>query len=152
MVENISDEPIKVIVNDPEAVAPTITVDNPDCQIPAAAVEISENVYSQMLEGQGVGLRITADDNGQPVLIEQPAPTEEELSSAAARRRDVLLTEAATRIAPLQDAVDLGDASSDEEAALLSWKRYRVALNRLAQQEGYPARIEWPVSPAEATV
>lgn len=51
-------------------------------------------------------------------------------------------------IAPLQDAVDLGEATPAEEAALLAWKRYRVALNRLPDQPGYPSQITWPVQPA----
>lgn len=51
-------------------------------------------------------------------------------------------------IAPLQDAVDIDEATEAEAALLKEWKRYRVALNRLPDQPGYPAEIEWPASPA----
>jgi len=51
-------------------------------------------------------------------------------------------------IAPLQDAVDLDEATEAETAALKEWKRFRVALNRLPDQEGYPAEIDWPAPPA----
>ncbi|TDJ74810.1 phage tail protein [Pseudomonas putida] len=51
-------------------------------------------------------------------------------------------------IAPLQDAVDIDDATDDEKALLALWKKYRVALNRLPDQEGYPANISWPAPPA----
>lgn len=51
-------------------------------------------------------------------------------------------------IAPLQDAVDIDDATEAEEASLKLWKKYRVALNRLPDQPGYPATIDWPASPA----
>lgn len=71
----------------------------------------------------------------------------EALTTRALVERDRLLGDATTRIAPLQDAVDLGDASSDEEAELTAWKRYRVALNRVQQQAGFPRAIEWPVMP-----
>ena len=47
------------------------------------------------------------------------------------RQRDSLLALAAIRIAPLQDAVDLDDASDEEVALLKKWKQYRVALNRI---------------------
>lgn len=47
-------------------------------------------------------------------------------------------------IAPLQDAVDLDDATEAEVAALKAWKKYRVALNRLPEQPGYPTDIDWP--------
>lgn len=51
-------------------------------------------------------------------------------------------------IAPLQDAVDLDEATEAEAALLKEWKRYRVALNRLPEQPGYPAEIDWPAPPA----
>ncbi|CAK16856.1 tail fiber assembly protein [Pseudomonas entomophila] len=53
-----------------------------------------------------------------------------------------------TAIAPLQDAVDLDEASEAEVARLKEWRRYRVALNRLPEQPGYPADIDWPLAPA----
>ncbi|MNG08838.1 Caudovirales tail fiber assembly protein [compost metagenome] len=51
-------------------------------------------------------------------------------------------------IAPLQDAVDIDDATEAEVLLLKAWKKYRVALNRVPEQAGYPATIEWPVAPA----
>lgn len=51
-------------------------------------------------------------------------------------------------IAPLQDAVDLDEATEAEALRLKEWKRYRVALNRLPEQPGYPAVIDWPAPPA----
>lgn len=51
-------------------------------------------------------------------------------------------------IAPLQDAVDLDDATDTEVAALKAWKKCRVALSRVPDQPGYPDAIDWPVSPA----
>lgn len=50
-------------------------------------------------------------------------------------------------IAPLQDAVDLEDATDAELVMLKEWKRYRVALSRLPDQVGYPSEINWPVQP-----
>lgn len=64
-------------------------------------------------------------------------------------RRDMLLREAATRIAPLQDAVDLGIATEHEAEQLHLWKLYRVQLSRIEQQEGFPLAVDWPSTPAE---
>ncbi|WP_085599588.1 MULTISPECIES: tail fiber assembly protein [unclassified Pseudomonas] len=61
--------------------------------------------------------------------------------------RDQLLLQAATRISPLQDAVDLGDATAAEEAELKKWKQYRVAVNRVDQQSGFPRAVSWPPAP-----
>ena len=41
-------------------------------------------------------------------------------------------------IAVLQDAVDLEMATAEEEAALKSWRRYRVLLSRLRADAKYP--------------
>ena len=76
-----------------------------------------------------------------------PPPSNEDLASAAQSLKVVLMSEAAKHIAPLQDAVDLGMATEEEEAALLAWKRYRVLLSRIDQQADYPVNIEWPEMP-----
>ena len=51
-------------------------------------------------------------------------------------------------IAPLQDAVDLEEATPEENDALKAWKRYRIALNCLPEQPGFPETIDWPELPA----
>ncbi|MDM9555955.1 MULTISPECIES: tail fiber assembly protein [Pseudomonas] len=52
-----------------------------------------------------------------------------------------------TAIAPLQDAVDLEEATAEEVDRLKNWKRYRIALSRVSEQSGYPAAIDWPATP-----
>jgi hypothetical protein len=65
-------------------------------------------------------------------------------------KRDALLREAVLRIAPLQYAEDIGDASHEEQLQLLEWKLYSVELNRIEQQVGFPSEITWPVVPGSA--
>lgn len=72
-----------------------------------------------------------------------PPPTAAEVLA----QRDALLSIAALRIAPLQDAVDLDDATAAEEALLKAWKQYRVALNRIESAAGFPGSLEWPREP-----
>lgn len=79
--------------------------------------------------------------------VEDVAAVVEAARKEALQKRDAYLEVATLRIAPLQDAVDLGDATAEEEAQLLAWKRYRVALNRVQQQEGFPQDVAWPVKP-----
>lgn len=67
---------------------------------------------------------------------------------AAEEEKAKRLIEAAHRIAPLQDAIDLGMATEAETATLNAWKTYRVLLNRVPLQPGYPLQIDWPVAPA----
>lgn len=72
-----------------------------------------------------------------------PVPTEAEVLAD----RDGRLALATLRIAPLQDAVDLDDATAAEKALLKTWKQYRVALSRIEQQAGFPLAVEWPEAP-----
>jgi len=59
-------------------------------------------------------------------------------------RRRVIADKA---IAPLQDAVDIDDATDADVVLLKAWKKYRVALNRLPDEPGYTSSISWPVTP-----
>ncbi len=96
---------------------------------------------------------------GNPIYISEPSPLPENVTSVspggeyqkwdgkawvkdeaaetAARLREVegskspLLQMASGKIAPLQDAVDLGIATDDEKAQLDEWKKYRVLVNRV---------------------
>lgn len=90
-----------------------------------------------------------AIDWGQLITQQDKAQAaEEELVATAASEIALRRTEADTRIAPLQDAVELEEATETEAVALKNWKRYRIALNRLSEQPGYPASIDWPAPPA----
>ncbi|ECI4313920.1 phage tail protein, partial [Salmonella enterica subsp. salamae] len=61
----------------------------------------------------------------------------DEEAEKAARLREAeetkkqLLQLATDKIAPLQDAVDLDEATDEEKARLLAWKKYRVQVNRV---------------------
>ncbi|MCK9802079.1 tail fiber assembly protein [Pseudomonas sp. MAFF 302030] len=85
-------------------------------------------------------------DGPPPSPVDKPK-TEEDFIVAANKQRDELLLIAATRIAPLQDAVDLDDATPEDVSKLKLWKQYRVAVNRVVGQPGYPSMVEWPDQP-----
>lgn len=69
-----------------------------------------------------------------------PAPSIPDMMAT----RDGLLQMATLRIAPLQDATDLGEATAAETTALRDWKVYRVALNRL---DFAVVPLVWPIAP-----
>ena len=58
-----------------------------------------------------------------------------------------LLSIANDKIVPLQDAVDLGIATDAETISLTKWKTYRVLVNRVPTQPGFPTAIDWPSMP-----
>lgn len=113
--------------------------------IPADAVEISEELYFSLLEGQSTGKVIAANLAGTPVLTDPPEPTAEELVAQAEETRTVLMKEANARILPLQDAFDLGLETDEEKQLLLAWKKYRVLLNRVTASNA--PDIIWPDKP-----
>lgn len=114
--------------------------------IPADAVEISEELYFSLLEGQSTGKVIAANLAGNPILTDPPEPTAEELVAQAEETRTVLMKEANARIIPLQDAFDLGQETDEEKKLFLAWKKYRVLLNRVDTETA--PDIEWPELPA----
>lgn len=83
--------------------------------------------------------------DGVFALYVAPAPSAASILARNTATRDTLLSVATGRIAPLQDAVDLGEATTAETTALTSWKQYRVAVNRvdLIAQDA-----QWPAVPA----
>ncbi|MEG3387283.1 tail fiber assembly protein, partial [Salmonella enterica] len=54
-----------------------------------------------------------------------------------------LLQMASGKIAPLQDAVDLGLATDEEKSQLAEWKKYRVLVNRVNTSSP-----DWPDIPS----
>ncbi|EAT5694793.1 tail fiber assembly protein [Salmonella enterica] len=72
----------------------------------------------------------------------------DEAAEAAARLREAegtknrLLQIASEKIAPLQDAVDLDEATDKEKASLLAWRKYRVQVNRVDT-----LNPDWPEQP-----
>jgi hypothetical protein len=79
----------------------------------------------------------------------EPTPYQrsaEEIVSTNACTRDAFLAVATLAIAPLQDAVDLEVATSEERSLLTLWKQYRVAVNRIDTSNSDPV---WPTPPVE---
>lgn len=75
-------------VPDPEAIPATIQVDNPDCKIPADAVEISEELYQELIAAASMGKRIQARPDGYPEVVDQPAPRPDEIWENIKAERD----------------------------------------------------------------
>ena len=116
------------------------------------AIEITQEQYAEAVNGMCAGLEVTIDNGfkvAPPLVPEpEPEPTLGELTAIANGRRDYLLKLAAFRIAPLQDAIDLDSATDVDKANLKLWKQYRVDVNRVPDQAGFPTTIDWPAQPS----
>ena len=117
-------------------------------------IEITDEQYFEAIEGMCAGLMVSIEGGFKVIEVPPPAPvippepTLEELENQALGQRDYLLSVAAIRIAPLQDAADLDEATPAEVALLKKWKQYRVSVNRVPDQPDYPLSITWPVEPS----
>lgn len=102
--------------------------------MPDDAVEITREEHRALLAGQSEG-RIIYWSEDVPGLVDRPGPTTDELAEQARRKRDQLLAAC--------DWTQVADAPVDQAA----WRAYRQALREVPDQSGFPAAINWPVSP-----
>ena len=71
-----------ITILDPAAVPDTVAIDNPDCKIPADAMEITVEDHAALLAAQSEGKIIQADIDGKPIAAEPPPPTPEQIEKA----------------------------------------------------------------------
>lgn len=109
-------------------------------KIPSDAVEISIDLYEQLLEGQSVGKVINSGADGVPYLSDPSPPTSDQLSTSARLKRDKLI--AATDYLVMPDYPISADL-------LAKVKAYRQALRDITIQVGFPSDIDWPVNPMD---
>ena len=95
------------------------------------------------VHGRELYSRAVFGEFGDVEVIPVPPPTEAEQQA----RLDALLKQAANAMAPLLDAESLGIISETEREQLTAWQRYRVALYRLPQGNGWPTEVSWPEAP-----
>jgi hypothetical protein len=74
----------------------------------------------------------------------EPEPTPEQILAINTATRRALLSTASLEIAPLEDAVELGIATPQEEAKLAEWKQYRILVTRVDLTIKNP---NWPAQP-----
>lgn len=103
--------------------------------IPADSVEISDEQYILLLDGQSSGKIIEADKSGVPVLRDSILPSKRDLVDA---ELSTCFAQASREIEVLGDAVALGMATQSESDAYTSWRHYRVLLSRVKSDPAYP--------------
>lgn len=112
---------------------------------PKDATKISDDKYKFLLEGQSNGKIISLDGQSAPILVSPPPLTQDECIIKAENQKHELMDVANKFIAPLQDAVDFGEATDEEAALLVAWKKYRILLSRI-DPNNVPD-IKWPTAP-----
>lgn len=87
---------------------------------------------------------------GQWVLAEPVIPpiTAEQLKAAALVQRDALLSMANEKTVGMADAFIAGLLDEADTLSFKAYAAYKLALNKIDKQLGFPQTIKWPVPPA----
>ncbi|PTU67311.1 hypothetical protein DB032_21470 [Chromobacterium sp. Panama] len=81
--------------------------------------------------------KVDTDAQRAALTAQAQQELQQRLAAAYAQRR------------PLEDAQELGLATTQEQGLLTAWKRYCVELSRLPQQAAWPqlGKADWPAAP-----
>lgn len=114
---------------------------------PLDAIEVEDNIYDVFAAKEPPEGKIrAAGENGMPVWVDIPPLTHDALVALAHNMKIQRISEAKAIIDPLQDAADLGMATTKEHENLIEWKKYRVELTRIDVNAA--PDIAWPEQPS----
>ncbi|MEX4004921.1 phage tail assembly chaperone [Paraburkholderia sp. EG285A] len=112
----------------------------------AQFVKLTAVQYREMLDGQSTGKQPSIDADGNPALLDPPAPTGDELAELKRGERNAAITATDWIVARHQDELALGGATTltaDQYATLLA---YRKTLRDLPDSAEWP-NVELPAVP-----
>lgn len=148
-------EPTFHSIEDPAAVAPTVSIQdidapapqkvipNPDCTLPPKAelVEISPTQHAELFaELYRTGRPLGADAQGYPVLLDVPPLSNEQRAVIEREWRDHQLASTDALVARHRDEVEAGLATSLTAEHYTALQRWRLELR------GWPDAPEFPES------
>lgn len=114
--------------------------------IPQDVVEITDDTWMELLNGQAEGKIITADENGYPVLTDPPPLSHDELVQVAENERQRLLTHADAVMLDWRTELMLGEISDANRAKLSAWMAYKNEIKAVDVTTD-PEHVNWPVPP-----
>lgn len=117
-------------------------------QIPGDAVEITRERHIELLEGQSMGLLISSDEDGYPILIDPPAQPPEIIAAGERAWRDAELTSTEWLVTRHRDEKELNlvlTLTAEQFSELLV---YRQALRDWPQKSTFPDTTLRPVTPS----
>jgi len=105
--------------------------------IPSDSIEITDELYKNLIDGQCYGKRIIPDIDGNPILSEYIQPSIEKKSENTRVIRNNLLSSCDWTM--LSDVVLSDDLKN-------AWKSYRQSLRDITTQKTFPD-VVWPNIP-----
>ncbi|ENV0761113.1 tail fiber assembly protein [Salmonella enterica subsp. enterica serovar Muenster] len=108
---------------------------------PKAGVEVTEEEYKALMDGQSTGKVVSANSEGKPVLTDIAI----DYVALATIERDRRMAIVTARINELVEAQDDDDITAAELSELIALREYRTKLRRLDLR--YAPDVEWPPLP-----
>ncbi|MCS4282467.1 hypothetical protein M2396_000732 [Pseudomonas sp. BIGb0278] len=115
--------------------------------IPADAVEISDEDYNGLLSQLTAGKRIVPGDDGFPCAVDQVLPTEEQTTGRERAWRDAQLLEFGGLRDRHRDEQDLGRETTLNGEQFGELLGYLQALRDWPQSENFPVLEHRPIAP-----
>lgn len=110
---------------------------------PKAGVEVTEEEYKALMDGQSTGKVVSADSEGKPVL----ADIEIDYVALATAERDRRSAAVTAKINQLMEAQDDNDITATELLELSALREYRTKLRRMDLTAA--PDINWPEPPED---
>ncbi|UQS15583.1 phage tail protein [Pseudomonas sp. HS6] len=120
-------------------------------EIPADAVEITQEYWQELLTGQSIGKLIVANDDGYPILVDRPGPTPAELEGYERSWRNLQIKATDSVVDQYRDEVERWPTLLTP-AQYLELQTYRRTLRiwpvggELPLAEHRPAAPQWLAS------
>jgi len=111
---------------------------HPANKIPDDVILITSDHHKSLLDQQASGKMISADCDGNPITLDRPEATKEELADLIREKRNSLLKKT--------DYLMMSDYPIESEK-LAVITMYRQALRDITKQIDFPTQIIWPEQP-----
>ena len=150
LMTNTGDEPVTIRdVPDMSAIPDTLEVANPDCLIPGAAVEVTDERYAELFAGLALpgGKRIAADEQGYPILIDPPAPSPEFFAEVERAWRDGQLAATDGVVSRHRDEIEDGSVTTLTVEQYAELQAYRRDLRNWPEAGEFPLSEHRPPAP-----
>ena len=115
--------------------------------MPNDVVEISADTHAELLAGQSEGKMIDWGDDGYPVLVDPPPPSDQALAAVERTWRDQQLSETDGVVARHRDEQEVGMVETLTPAQYTELQAFRRALRDWPEAGEFPLNEHRPLTP-----
>lgn len=114
---------------------------------PEYGIEVGKDVFEEFTGTPPEGKYRGANEHGEPVWIDIPPPTVDELKGSFESFRQQLLSEADVVTADWRTELALDDISDRDREKLSDWMKYKRQVKALSYDETLSGDFAWPEKP-----